>query len=599
MSKIIIHYPNCSKGGVSSVIRGRAVASPDTEFHFVAFYDKGGRESFKDLSNVKVHIVEPSRFIKWIDYVLSSQSILELSVLSSPGIVDELQIPDTCKLVYEFHTSDLSIIESELDGFDTSRPDSYRCPTQTMASAIRRIADKTVSKKLKVVPNLVDTRYFNMEEFGVFDFAPNERPLIWVGRLDKGKGLKYALRTLAQLPSEYSLHAVFSLTDSPLELSDFLGEAYSLGVQDRFFLYQNLSQELMASLFRSAAQSSGALLSTSLNESYGYFFHEATATGLPIFAFDLPVITEFTHVSENTLTVPPGDIYGLATQLLAQDHLESSDTSTEDKTWLLPRWHDFMENRIQGNEKGIPWFLHDKLKAFQFCEEHGFPAAEVLRVFDTPDEIDLSGFAGDFVLKPTLQSSTKGVMVLTPIEGGFYDSLRKRELTIDDIVQEQSVLFDRTKASGKKIIVEEKIADLQDFPIPRDFKAYAFRGEIAFMLEIDRNTSPSTVAWSDGDFQPLRDGTILCDKRFVREMDSRMPPFAVEMIDLARRVSAKVPTPFARIDMYLTERGPLVGEITLTPGGFYYGKHYTLSEVQERVLGKMWLDAEAKTLGGS
>lgn len=591
-----MHYPNCSMGGVSSVIRGRAVASPESYFHFVAFYDKGGVEAFKDLPNVEVHIIQPSRIVKWINYVLEFHEIDEVSILSSPEIVDELEVPEGCQLVYEFHSSHLAAIEDELHKIDTRKPDLFRCPTQTMADSIGRIVDSSVKKRLAVVPNLIDTRYFHAEYPVEGENQFSDTPLIWVGRLDKGKGLKYALRTLAQLPDKYSLHAVFSLTDSPKELEEFLGEAYALGVHKRLHLYQNMSQEMMASFFQSAAISGGALLSTSLNESYGYVFHEATATGLPIYAFELPVLSEFPHILENSGVAAIGDIYGLADRVLTgvvgrDTEMDNADPSA----WTSPRWQDFMELRLRGKESRVPWFLHDKLKAFRFCEENGFPTAKVLRVFDTPEDIDLTGLTGEFVLKPTLQSSMKGVMVLEAVSGSYYDSLRRRTLSHREIMDEQAALFERTTAKGNKLIVEEKIADIDGIQIPRDFKAYAFDGEIALILEIDRNTRPSTVAWSNGDFEPLPEGTIVCDSRYVREATSRQPPFTAEMLALAKKVSSSVPSPFARIDMYLTDKGPLVGEITLTPGGLYYGQHYRLSEIQQRKMGRLWKKAVLRT----
>lgn len=251
-------------------------------------------------------------------------------------------------------------------------------------------------------------------------------------------------------------------------------------------------------------------------------------------------------------------------------------------------WQEHMRERIEGREVGVPWFLHDKLKCYRFCSDNGIPTANVLREWDDPAEILLDGLRDSFVLKPTLQSSTKGVMVLKRAEGGYYDSLRGVTLSESEIVDEQTRLFSETVAADKKIIVEDVISDIEGFYIPRDFKAYSFRGEIALILEIDRNTRPSTVSWYDGNFDPIQDNRVVSNPKFVNPVPGRVPKYADELLELARLASLRVDTPFASIDMYATTHGPIVGEITLAPGGLYHGVHYQLSELQQNCMGTMW-----------
>ncbi|MBG6192413.1 hypothetical protein IWX64_003385 [Arthrobacter sp. CAN_A212] len=250
-----------------------------------------------------------------------------------------------------------------------------------------------------------------------------------------------------------------------------------------------------------------------------------------------------------------------------------------------------METRISHKEPNIPWFLQDKLKCYEFCRDNGFAAVEVLRKFDTPSDITIENLPREFVIKPSLQHSTRGVMVLEQRNGIFYDHLRRRSLTIEEIMTEQAKYFDQTKSLSKRIMIEEKILDQDDFAVPRDFKAYAFKGEVALIVEIDRNVSPAGSSWFDGEFAPIEDDRVTCDRSFVTIKPSVRPRNWESILDLAQRVSAAIPTPFASIDMYATRRGPLVGEITLTPGGLYYGKYYQLSQKQQELMGLMWQKA--------
>lgn len=257
----------------------------------------------------------------------------------------------------------------------------------------------------------------------------------------------------------------------------------------------------------------------------------------------------------------------------------------------LKLWQEFMELRIKHMETGVPWFLHDKLKCYNFCRDNGLDTVNVLREFDNPDAIDLDGLPGEFVLKPTMQHSTRGVMVLEKNRGGYFDHMRQRHMTLTQVVDEQAKYYELTKISSKKIIVEEKIRDDSNFIVPRDYKAYSFRGRVALILEINRNTKPTSVAWFDGNFDPIRDGRVTSNPTHVNERSGERPPAGEAILDLARRASMAVPTPFASIDMYSTHRGPIIGEITLTPGGLYYGDHYILSARQQEAMGRMWEEA--------
>lgn len=248
-----------------------------------------------------------------------------------------------------------------------------------------------------------------------------------------------------------------------------------------------------------------------------------------------------------------------------------------------------MVRRIEGNETNVPWYLENKIECYKFCTENGFPTADVIRIFDHPNDIDLSGMDSEFVLKPSSQSSMKGVMVLKPVDGRFYDFLQNKILALEEIINCQRNIYQETTAVGNKIIIEQKLCDINGHNIPRDFKAYAFRGEIALFLENDRNTTPPSVAFFDGNFEALKDKKVKVNPKYITKLEPRRPTEANDLLGLAKQVSKKLPTPFARVDLYSTDEGPKVGEVTLTPGGFYYGVHYTLSDEEQTRLGAMWL----------
>jgi len=258
------------------------------------------------------------------------------------------------------------------------------------------------------------------------------------------------------------------------------------------------------------------------------------------------------------------------------------------------RFLEYLRARGEGKEEGVPFFLHEKTKCYDFCRTVGIPTVNVLRRFETPDDIDLGGLPDSFVIKPTWETTSKGVMVMTATEYGYHDAMKGKLYTADEVVQEQRRIYDAGRWRSKPTIVEEKIEDAGGHVIPEDYKAYAFQGEIAFIVQINRNADRTAVAWFDGNFDPLAVGRVQVNEKYMDLKEPVRPDDWKDMLNVAQRASVAVPTPFASIDMYASTRGPLVGEITLVPGGFYHGKYFFLSEQDDHSAGKMWENASAR-----
>lgn len=262
----------------------------------------------------------------------------------------------------------------------------------------------------------------------------------------------------------------------------------------------------------------------------------------------------------------------------------------------MKTWHSYMEDRIKGIEKNIPWFLLDKIKLNEFAIKNSISVPAIYGLFDYPDAIDFTLVANNnsFVIKPTIDSSTRGVMVLKREGDKFYDSLSKNFYSKGEIIDYQKKFFDQNKNKNNKILLEEKVFDYEkEYIIPRDFKFYTFNGKISLILSIDRNRKPGISLWYNEKFSPIKDDRVKCNAPFSRTLSYyTSPPNAQEMIKFVEKISKLINTPFASIDIYNSNRGPLLGEVTLTPGGIYYGKHYILSDTQEQLMGMMWANAE-------
>lgn len=280
MRKLVI-YPNLSLGGVTSVLRGRAAAEPKTEFDFVFLNDRGGRDAFADFDNVQPRIVNRSRLENFLTYSIPMRSYNEAYVLSHPDAANFISSDPNLAVTYEFHSSDLKVIERELDALKLENLARITAPSHTMVEKISGMLPARYRHRVSVIPNLVDPSVFHQHgPSDLFNNDPNIIPLVWVGRFDRGKGFRYLPRLLALLPENYVAYVVVSLESDPGRPTEFLNEANALGVAHRVRLLANLERPKMANLYRSAAKSGGWLVSTSLMESFGYAIVEALACGL-------------------------------------------------------------------------------------------------------------------------------------------------------------------------------------------------------------------------------------------------------------------------------------------------------------------------------
>lgn len=263
------------------------------------------------------------------------------------------------------------------------------------------------------------------------------------------------------------------------------------------------------------------------------------------------------------------------------------------------KYTEYMKNRIEGKEGALPWLFAHKMDTYEFCQSTKIPTPKLYAKFEHPSQIDLKDLPRTFVLKPAYSSTSRGVMVLSKVsEGLFDDRMSGEKFSLTQIVDLQSKIFDsHTKAKRKYTLVEEFVHEEGSESIPEDYKFLAFQGVVGLIIKINRNNERLSMSYYDSEFRPLNDGLIQFKNNIAHLERSETPRNWERLLDVARRVSCIVPTPFARIDLFDSSRGPLLGEVTLTPGSFYYPNGHTLADSENIRLGKLWEDAARRLWG--
>lgn len=262
------------------------------------------------------------------------------------------------------------------------------------------------------------------------------------------------------------------------------------------------------------------------------------------------------------------------------------------------KWTERIGQRNTGKEESVPWWVNDKYKLHKWAAENNLPMPELLRAWKTPNELDLSELPSRFVLKPSVMFSSKGVMLLEQLpSGNYWDSLQDRELTAESIQTEQLEVFEKCKYKGSyRLLAEERIeSTVDEQQIPLDYKIHSFYGQAHLIQQINRNPSPARYAFFDGDFEELDlDQNIVSDWKKRPKDEPVRPQSWKEMLEIGERVSKLLATPFMRVDMFLGDNGPIIGELTPSPGDAFYRNNYTYTEDFDQELGRKWDEAERR-----
>lgn len=230
-----------------------------------------------------------------------------------------------------------------------------------------------------------------------------------------------------------------------------------------------------------------------------------------------------------------------------------------------------------------------KLEMYRFAESHGLKVPTVHGLWATPEEIDLDTLPERFVIKSDRGSSGHGVLPVERVDGGYRIFSRTQIWHPEGFHRLLRRRLDEGRIAGPFFV--ESLMEDSRHPgrLPVDVKLYSFYGTVGHVLlremehHADRSTARLRYLGADG--TDLGRVTTWLETSSAVEPPSRLP----ELVEVARRLSAAVPLPFVRVDLYDLPDGIWFGELTLTPGG---RQAYTAEHDAE--LGLLWEDAATR-----
>lgn len=199
-------------------------------------------------------------------------------------------------------------------------------------------------------------------------------------------------------------------------------------------------------------------------------------------------------------------------------------------------------------------------------------------------EVPWDDLPSSFVIKPSTGSSSRGVFVMRRSDDRRFDDLISgKSWTADELTRQYQERPAAWRDVHKDEVLIEEVVECGGRP-SYDWKVYAFRGEIAFIAQVDR-LGQRRMRYYLPDWSPLRH---VWYGRYDRDDPLPQPTRPDELIRVATGLSLALPLPFVRADLYESDAGVVVGELTPFPGTCH--EH---SPAWDRLLGEAWERGEA------
>jgi len=179
------------------------------------------------------------------------------------------------------------------------------------AETVRRLLS-VPSEGIRIVRNGIDASEFERGDPGLFrDMFPGlgDKTILYVGRLERSKGLRYLIpafaRVLSRVP-DATLAVVGRGSDEYLR--ELRLSARAAGVDDKVVITGRIGQEILPHAYAASA----LVALPSLMEGFGYSLLEAMASGRPCVATRVGAVPEILRHGETGLLVEPANPLELA-----------------------------------------------------------------------------------------------------------------------------------------------------------------------------------------------------------------------------------------------------------------------------------------------
>lgn len=228
--------------------------------------------------------------------------------------------------------------------------------------------------------------------------------------------------------------------------------------------------------------------------------------------------------------------------------------------------------------------LLGKLHNYELARSHGVATPRVIGSWSRIAEIPWTELPERFVVKSNRGYSGRGVLPLRRQGAAFALLDSGRAMSPEEIIGH----YGGARGVGAPYFVEEVLPGTE-VVLPDDVKIYSFYGEIAHILlrRVSEHGDISAASYRFVDAEGEDLGQV--QERDRHDPDIAVPRDLAHMVEVARVLSAAVPVPFVRVDLYQVPEGVILGELTPLPGS-----SESFTQAHDRLLGGLYDQAEAR-----
>ncbi len=269
---------------------------------------------------------------------------------------------------------------------------------------------------------------------------------------------------------------------------------------------------------------------------------------------------------------------------------------SQNNSWKPPQQHllsELMHNRRIATKDKIPeWkllsVLNDKLKSYSLIDKLGIIRPALFGIFDSIHNVPMESLPEEFVLKPYHGDNNWGVFSITKAGEKYHDGMRNIIFTHEELVKTYEDEKTRSPTMSSTCFCEQVVKEISEtFSIPVDYKFYCFDGKVKLLLIRDLNGGADITQrryrFFDEQFE-LVDGI----SNDLTDSDSIILPENIsELAEVAEKISASVPLPFIRVDLFNSVEGVIFGEFTVDCG--LVDKY---NPTWDKILGEAYVEAQ-------
>lgn len=269
--------------------------------------------------------------------LIASKGFDVVVIIDTPEYQEALDDLKDVPVITEIHTTtELGLEYLKQRDWSTS---GYIVPSVYSQTMLRQRFGVGEDSPVRVVPDSLDVRLFPR----VTVERPCSRPIFgWVGKLDDHKDWRSFMALAARI-FDMGVDAEFWLfggeTAPVKRQAEFIDECERLNLHTRCRWFPRVEYRAMHRVYAAVRESGGAVIVTSINESFGMSVLEAIVCGCPVVASRVGALPEIAPERSYVRFYELGDIEeaaGLAVEFLKPDVAAAlRENLDSDRQWLL------------------------------------------------------------------------------------------------------------------------------------------------------------------------------------------------------------------------------------------------------------------------